>query len=205
MRLVRKLLPGARIAVGGTAVSIFGKYVAERCPPDTVVVIGEGEEATLSIIDGFEQPAGETFYKDKNGAIRHRQHAENFSLDSLNAVDFPYIESIFPDLCAYLDDSTGVNTKRGCPYRCHFCLYNKIEGPQQRYRDPAEVASEIEVLTKRYGMKNIWFTDAQFSTRASTRHVEQILDELLARGVDVRWSGYLRLNFLTPERRSKPP
>ncbi len=30
-------------------------------------------------------------------------------------------------------------------------------------------------------------------------HAEAILDEMLARGVRVRWTGYLRLNYLTPE------
>jgi radical SAM superfamily enzyme YgiQ (UPF0313 family) len=31
------------------------------------------------------------------------------------------------------------------------------------------------------------------------KHVEHILDEMLARQVKVRWTGYLRLNYLTPE------
>lgn len=200
MRQVRRLLPEARIVVGGTAVSIFGRYVAARCPPDSVVVVGEGEDAMLSIVDGFAAPAGEIYYKDAEGRITHRERAEDFDLAALTAMDFEYAESIFPDFRAYLDDFIGVHTKRGCPYRCHFCLYNRIEGPRQRYRDPAQVAREVETLNKRYGVKKIWFTDAQFcSTRASTRHVEQILDEMIARGTDVRWSGYLRLNFLTRE------
>lgn len=198
MKLVRKLLPASRIVVGGTAVSIFGKYVAERCPPDTVVVIGEGEDAMLSVVDGFEQPAGEFYYKDAAGRVQHRERAEDFPLESLTAVDFAYVESIFPKFGEYLGDTIGVHTKRGCPYRCHFCLYNKIEGPRQRYRDPAEIAKEIATLSERYGVSKIWFTDAQFcSTRASTRHVEQILDEMLARNTKVQWSGYLRLNYLT--------
>jgi radical SAM superfamily enzyme YgiQ (UPF0313 family) len=91
-----------------------------------------------------------------------------------------------------------VHTKRGCPYQCHFCLYNKIEGHRQRYRDPLEIVKEIEILRNRYGVRKIWFTDAQFcSTRRSTQHVEQILDELIARKLDIRWTGYLRLNYLT--------
>jgi hypothetical protein len=48
MRLVRKLNPEAKIVVGGTAVSIFGKYVVRNCQPNTVVVVGEGESAMLS-------------------------------------------------------------------------------------------------------------------------------------------------------------
>ncbi|MFW2371764.1 MAG: hypothetical protein ACN4GM_01485, partial [Gammaproteobacteria bacterium] len=33
MHLVRKIRPDTRIVVGGTAVSIFGKYVAKKVPP----------------------------------------------------------------------------------------------------------------------------------------------------------------------------
>ncbi|MFA7241617.1 MAG: radical SAM protein [Sulfuricellaceae bacterium] len=200
MKMVRKMLPESRIVVGGTAVSIFGKYVAEKCPDDTVIVVGEGEDTMLSIVDGFTAPVGEFFYKDRNGRVEHRARAEYFDLSRLTAVDFPYVESIFPDFHSYINDDFGVHTKRGCPLKCNFCLYNKIEGAAQRYRDPQEVAKEVEVLNKQYGVKNIWFTDAQFcSTKKSTVHVEQILDELLARKLDISWSGYLRLNFLTPE------
>jgi radical SAM superfamily enzyme YgiQ (UPF0313 family) len=198
-KLVRRLLPQTRIVVGGTAVSIFAKHVVAHCPKDTVVVVGEGEDAMLSVVDGFSAPAGEFYYKDSGGTVRHRQAGESFDLRALTAVDFPYIDKIFPAFRLYLDDDIGVHTKRGCPFQCHFCLYNQIEGHRQRYREPAEVAKEIEILNKQYGVKRIWFTDAQFcSTRKSTQHVEQILDEMLARDIKVTWSGYLRLNHLTP-------
>lgn len=202
LKLVRKLSPQTRLVVGGTAVSIFGRYVAERCPTDTVVVVGEGEAAMLSIVDGAETPAGHHYYKDHAGTVHHRPAEENFDLGQLTAVDFAYIESIFPSFREYLgpDATIGVHTKRGCPFQCHFCLYNKIEGARQRYRDPVEVAKEVEILNKQYGVKRIWFTDAQFcSTRRSMAHAEAILDEMLARRVKVRWTGYLRLNYMTPE------
>ena len=160
MKLVKRMLPDTRVVVGGTAVSIFGKYVAEKCPPDTVIVIGEGEDTMLSIVDGFTQPVGEYYYKNRSGQVDHRVRTETFDLRQLTAVDFTYVESIFPDFHRYIGDDIGVHTKRGCPLQCHFCLYNKIEGAMQRYREPAEIANEVEALQKRYGVKRIWFTDA---------------------------------------------
>lgn len=200
IRLARRLLPDARIVVGGTAVSIFGRYVAEKCPPDTVVGIGEGEELMLSVVDGDPEPGGSHYYKDATGRVTHHPADENFDLARLTAVDFTYIESIFPAFRSYLGEAIGVHTKRGCPFQCHFCLYNKIEGGHQRYRDPVEIAKEVDTLARVYGVKRIWFTDAQFcSTRRSMEHVDHLLDEMIARGTRVRWTGYLRLNHLTPE------
>jgi len=199
MRMTRKLLPDSKIVVGGTAVSIFGKYVAEKCPVNTIVVVGEGEPAMLSIVDNDNQINGEYYYKDATGKSHFYQREDNFELDTLSAVDFNYIETIFPEITQYTDDYIGVHTKRGCPYQCHFCLYNKIEGHQQRYRDPIDIVDEIEALNHRYGVNKIWFTDAQFcSTRRSTSHVEQILDEIIKRKLEIKWTGYLRLNYLTP-------
>lgn len=199
MRLVRQQLPETTIVVGGTAVSIFGKYVVERCPTNTTVVVGEGELAMLSIIDGVRPVVGECYCKDSQGEIRYSHREEDFSLATLTAVNFNYIESIFPAFSAYLDDYIGVHTKRGCPYQCHFCLYNKIEGSYQRYRDPIEIVNEIESLHRGYGVSKIWFTDAQFcSTKKSTHHVEEILDEIIRRGLKIEWTGYLRLNYMTP-------
>ena len=59
-----------------------------------------------------------------------------FDLKRLTAVDFAYVETIFPALPEYLGDTIGVHTKRGCPFQCHFCLYNQIEGPAAAFPRP---------------------------------------------------------------------
>lgn len=200
IKMANHLVPHAKIVVGGTAVSIFGKYVAEKCPENSIVIVGEGEHAMLDIVDGKDYIAGESYYKNNNGNIEFNKRKDNFDLSSLSAVNFKYIEGIYPEIREYMHDYVGVHTKRGCPYQCHFCLYNKIEGNFQRYRKPVEIVNEIEALQIRYGVNKIWFTDAQFcSTRRSTHHVEQILDEILKRKLKIQWTGYIRLNYLTPE------
>jgi radical SAM superfamily enzyme YgiQ (UPF0313 family) len=162
--------------------------------------VGEGEPAMLSIVDGAAFISGECYCKDKSGNIQFNPRKEDFDLSSLTAVDFKYIENIFPSIREYMNDYVGVHTKRGCPYQCHFCLYNKIEGNFQRYRKPHEIVNEMQALQINYGVNKVWFTDAQFcSTRRSTHHVEQILDEILKRKLKFEWTGYIRLNYLTPK------
>lgn len=196
MRMVRKMLPESKIIVGGTAVSLFAKYVIKKCPPNSYAVIGEGEDTMLSIIDGTK-PSGDYLYRDGQGQVHSGKREEFFDLKEMTAVDFHYIKSIFPEFTEYLGGYIGVQTKRGCPYKCLFCLYTSIEGTGMRFRDPDEVGKEVQMLEKEFGVRNIWFTDAQFcSTPKSYNHAELIMDSMLERKIDVQWTGYLRLDNL---------
>jgi radical SAM superfamily enzyme YgiQ (UPF0313 family) len=200
MRLVKRVLPESRLVVGGTAVSIFAAHVADKAPEGTLVVVGEGEDAMVSIVDGASTVVGDHLHKGVDGGVSCGCREAAFPLEGLAAVDFGYIASIFPQFHQYLDGHIGVQTKRGCPFQCHFCLYNQIEGCRQRYREPLEVAKEIATLEADYGVRKIWFTDAQFfSTKRSTRHAERLIDELVARDLRIEWTGFLRFNHLTAE------
>ena len=41
-------------------------------------------------------------------------------------VDLPYLTSVFPQFTEYVGECIGVQSKRGCPYDCAFCLYPYI-------------------------------------------------------------------------------
>ena len=118
LRLVRSLAPQARLVVGGTAVSIFGKYIAERCPPDTVVAVGEGEETMLSLVDGSIEAAGHHYYKDADGRVHHHPVEESFDLEQLTAVDFPYIAAIFPAFGEYVGPGATRSEERRVGKEC---------------------------------------------------------------------------------------
>jgi len=51
------------------------------------------------------------------------------------------------------------------------------------------------------GIRNFWFTDAQFiPTRKFINDVEELLEKILASGMkDIRWAAYIRADNLTPK------
>jgi radical SAM superfamily enzyme YgiQ (UPF0313 family) len=56
------------------------------------------------------------------------------------------------------------------------------------------VAEDVSVLSKKYGVKKIWFTDAQFVlSERSLPVVEETLDRLIKEKLDITWTGYLRV------------
>ena len=50
-------------------------------------------------------------------------------------------------------------TSRGCPFKCIFCVGRKMVGSKVRYRDPAKVVDEMELLAT-YGFSQINLADA---------------------------------------------
>ena len=71
-------------------------------------------------------------------------------------LDLSAIEQVFPQWTAYTDNEIGVQTKRGCPQHCLYCLYGYLEGRQVRRRPPERVVQEIAGYCERWGTRRFW-------------------------------------------------
>jgi radical SAM superfamily enzyme YgiQ (UPF0313 family) len=82
----------------------------------------------------------------------------------------------------------NVQTKRGCVFKCTYCTYPLLEGNRFRSRGAVDVVDEIEALMRDYGPHPLFFVDSILNFPRG--HVEAICEEILRRGVKVRWSCY---------------
>src|SRR5262249_58668201 len=115
-------------------------------------------------------------------------------------VALPYLTSIFPHYGEYVSESIGVQSKRGCPYDCAFCLYPYIEGKRVRYRPAEMVVRDISQHYHQWGARRFWFTDAQFITgKEAYPQCTEILERIVREKMDIEWSGYIRTSLITPE------
>lgn len=86
-----------------------------------------------------------------------------------------------------------IYTTLGCPFKCSFCCINApFGGPSYRYRSPARVVDEIELLVKKYGVYNIKILDEMFVLNQP--HVAGICDGIIARGLKVNIWAYARVD-----------
>lgn len=86
-----------------------------------------------------------------------------------------------------------IYTSLGCPYRCSFCCINALFGKAGiRYRSPALVLDEIDLLVQRHGVRNIKIIDEMFVLKKA--HVEAICDGIIERGHDLNIWAYARVN-----------
>jgi radical SAM superfamily enzyme YgiQ (UPF0313 family) len=196
--LIHKEFPKTKIMIGGGAFTAFADQLMEKLPEGVLGILGEGEDALIKVIDG--QPLdGERYILREGKRIIKGEQRSTVLLDT-QTVDLPYLTSIFPQYRAYLDESIGVQSKRGCPYDCAFCLYPYIEGKRVRYRPAAMVVQDIAQHYHQWGARRFWFTDAQFITgKEAYPQCTEILERILAEKLELQWSGYIRTSLITSE------
>ena len=197
----RRWQPRARAVLGGGAVSVFYEQLARRLPMGTVVSIGEGENLLAKLLSG-QSISNERCYV-VGEAPRPGLIHEQPSSPPKTACDYTYIEAIWPDFGWYLEGGDfymGVQTKRGCPHNCCYCIYTVVEGKQVRINPVDEVIKEMQQLHDR-GVRGFWFTDAQFiPARRYIEDAKELLRAVIAAGLtDIRWAAYIRADNLDQE------
>lgn len=195
-------VPKARAVVGGGAVSVFYEQMSTMLPTRTIISVGEGELLLEKMLSG-QSFSDERCYIVGETQPRDRMIHENPTPLEKTACNYDYIKDIWPEFDYYLQEQdfyVGVQTKRGCPHNCCYCVYTVVEGKQVRINPADEVVAEMRQLYRR-GIRNFWFTDAQFIP--ARRYIDdaiELLSKILDAGMDdIHWAAYIRADNLTPE------
>ena len=79
-----------------------------------------------------------------------------------------------------------VLSSRGCPYNCDYCAVNSIWKRKYRTRSIENIVDEIELLIKRYGVKEIHFEDDNLTL--NRQRVIELCDEIKRRNLKFSWA-----------------
>lgn len=202
LKRAQRYNPQARSVVGGGAVSVFYEQLETQLPKGTIVSVGEGETLIEKVLRG-QDISSERCYVVGESKPRERMIHEFPTPVEKSACDYDYIQSIWSEFDYYFSESDfyiGVQTKRGCPHNCCYCIYTVVEGKQVRINPADEVVKEMRELYDR-GIRNFWFTDAQFiPSRVFLDDVEELLEKIYNSGMrDIHWAAYIRADNLTPK------
>ena len=201
LKRAKKYNQSVKVILGGGAVSVFYEQLGNLLPKDTVISVGEGENLIEKIIKG-DPIADERCYlagqKPRNQLI-HEQPKGTIK----TACNYSYIRSIWPEFDWYIkggDYYVGVQTKRGCPHNCCFCVYTVVEGKQVRVNPINEVIKEMKQLYE-LGVRGFWFTDAQFiPAKKHIKDAKLLLQAIKEQGwKDINWAAYIRADNIDSE------
>ncbi len=169
------------------------------------VVFGEGEQTLLELVQNKDKKhIFGLCYKSKDKIIINKPRELIKDLDSL---PFPNYEQINPNSYKSLPHQlyyrqfpiAPVITSRGCSYGCKYCFGNTIFGRTIRFRSAKNVVDEIEFLVKRFGVKEIFIEDDNFTL--GKKHAYGVCQEILDRNIKINWAlpNGVRLEYLDAE------
>lgn len=181
IQAVRRSAPRARCIVGGPAGTVEPERVALAVGCDHLV-LGEGEESFPQLLARLE--AGETLPR----IIGADAHGTPFRVALPERLPAPQLYRWVENFAPYLRGDAGypVQTKRGCPLKCTYCTYGRIEGVRYRFLSPQAIADEIEGA-RNCGIEDFEFVDSTFNL--PTQHALQVLQTLRARKLYANYIG----------------
>ena len=159
------------IILGGSEVSYRAKNVLESYSFVDFVLSGEGEKSFPQFLDTYNSNGD---FKNICG-LSYRENGIAVSIPEAECKDTPpspYNNEFFENLKGRI---SYIETSRGCPYRCAFCLSGRCSS--LRFFDIEQVKSDILKLAVS-GTKTIKFVDRTFN--AKTERANEILEFILS-------------------------
>jgi radical SAM superfamily enzyme YgiQ (UPF0313 family) len=203
-RIAKDAHPETIVVIGGPHVSSQPEHALQFEAFD-FAVRNEGEETLDELLhvlaEGGDLGAVPGLIHRRNGQIVVNPRRP--SIADLDGLPFPAYDMI-PDLKIYSPPPfnyqqlpvANVITSRGCPNACTFCE-NTTFGRQLRMRSAASIVSEIELLMRDYGVREISFVDDTFTVKRS--RIYEIFELARQRGLHFPWGCMSRVNTVDKE------
>ena len=222
--LIRQYAPEATVVLGGSAFTLFARRLMEEVPEVDFAVSGEAETAFPLLLQNLQTPGavpGVLWRTDgarepgaasrsveiglqrrdrvrRGGVVCTPDNAQIVYCQDLDSLLLPDWRTFAP---AYYQNRNryvafmGVETKRGCPNNCRYCLYPVLQGRRLRLRSPERIVDELETLQRDFGIRSVHFTDAVVNQ--PQEHLRDICKEILRRGLEIGWTGFFREDTLS--------
>lgn len=178
------------LILGGSGFSVAPRGWMQRLEADCGV-IGEGERAFPEVLARME--AGISL-EGIAGVITAPKSDSPASVLPTRAVErLGELPLPAHELCGYAPyvrrgGFVGVQTKRGCPFKCVYCIYPQLEGRRYRLRPPEALVQEIETVATRTKMRQFFFVDSVFNDPRA--HALAICAALSRRRLPNRWMAF---------------
>ena len=187
--IVRQRFSGPLI-LGGTGFSVSPQGWMRRLNADCGVM-GEGERAFQEVLTRLEK--GQPLEGIDGVITAPKNSAPPVASPTKAIAQLGELPLPAHDLCRYSRYTrgggfVGVQTKRGCPFKCTYCIYPQLEGKRYRLRPPEAVVEEVEKVFRQSKMRHFFFVDSVFND--PRKHALAVCRELSRRKLPVRWNAF---------------
>jgi radical SAM superfamily enzyme YgiQ (UPF0313 family) len=170
VRCLRQHFPEKCFVMGGPHPTYFPEVI-DQAPLDAVC-IGEGEQSFPEFLaawqSGSKEPPPGFWLRQSRGQGSVVRGPERGPVRDLDALPTPAYDLFYDDARLRNLPLRIFLATRGCPYRCSYCFNRTLNeryrpyGPLIRTTDPERLADDIEQVRDRWGLRLVWFLDANF-------------------------------------------
>ncbi len=190
---IKKIDKSIKIIFAGPHVSLCSLETLKAFDFIDMVVIGEGEQNVINIIDYFnnreeiENIKG-VCYKKEDQILCNEPSPLIENLDELSMLELN--EDNLPSIMR-------IETGRGCPYNCTFCCTKTFWKRKARMKSTDRIISEIKYYMNKYNIRQFDFIHDQFT--AYKKNILEFCSRIVDQGIDIEWLCSARADTLDKE------
>jgi len=198
--LVKEINPEIKVIAGGYHPTVKPEEVIAD-PNFDVVFVGEAEISLIEWLRHLE--GGADNWQEINGLVfRHQggviKTAPRELIPNLDTLPFPAYDLLpierYSTLSTIRRPYVTFIRSRGCPFQCIFCGVQKMFGRRYRCQSPEKTISDIDLLVKNFGVKEISFRDSDFLINKD--NVEKFCQLMIDRHYDLVWTCNARVDMI---------
>ncbi len=186
----------AQIVVGGAAISVLGCNALQHIDAD-FAVLGEGEDSFPALLQ--EITGSHAYWKVPGICMRNQQDLMQVAPRRSEGFGASGMQRWVKNWRSYeqLGATWPVQCKRGCPLKCTYCTYPKIEGRAMRRRPSDEIVEEIRQVQKHIGPRCFEFIDSVFNMPES--YAIELCESIIRSGLKINLTTMgVNPRFLSP-------
>ena len=206
-KIVRRVLPNAKIVFGNIHASTLPEFTMEQCPEVDFIIRHEAEHTFDELLnalaegdDDFSEILG-LVYRGEDDAVK--VNPNRLFLGELDDIPVGFNSDL--DISRYVPHPTqyvklptfSIMTQRGCPFSCSYCEAAQILGKKSRFFSPERIIEELKILKYEHGAKGVYFQDSTFTI--NKKHTMKLMELMVKENLDLKWAAGTRMDRVDPE------
>lgn len=199
---IKEAFPEVSLAAVGVYITLLGAEALQSHPCLDVGIVGEPEETFRDLVSAVGRDGGWEAIPGLAWRVQGevRVNAPRPLIRDLDTLPFPARDLLHNDRYRLPDNNrpfTLINTARGCPFGCTYCIVRPYFGARVRRHSLDYVLREIDECVERHGIRELLFWEEAFTLDRA--FVMGLCEALARRRPPVRWAATTRVTAVDAE------
>lgn len=202
-RRIKEELPGVRVLAFGVYFTMLEKQAFENYPFLDFCLVGEPEMTFAELLQNLAEPEPALheicglMYREDNALRVNPPRPLLQDLDQLPIPDRGLLKNERYRLPHNNKTFTLINTARGCPYSCTYCIVKTYYGKKARRHSLEHILEEVQDCRENFGIQDFLFWEEVFSLDKD--FVRGFCQAVIDKGWNIRWAATTRVTAVDAE------